>query len=145
MIYEMLAHIKKRPRMYLGEPSITAFSHYVHGFEHALTLAPIPPQEDEEEFQHFKKWLAKEFRGANLGWHGQILFLVSREDQLGRERDKHLEEQALKHFFELLEQYSVLFRQTEERVSMVLEKVAQETHLQAQKILADSRDVAREQ
>ncbi len=131
--------------MYLGKPSITVLSHYVHGFEHALTLAHLPPQEDEEEFQHFKKWLTKEFRRANLGWHEQILLLVSREDQLGRERDESLEEQALEHFFGLLEQYSVLFRQTEERVSIVLEKVAQETHLQVQKIIADSRDVAREQ
>jgi len=144
MIYEMLAHIKKRPDVYLGRPSITILSHYVHGFEHALTLAPISLQE-EEEFQHFKQWLAREFRGSNLGWPGQILLFVSREDQLRGESDERLEEQALEYFFVLLEQYSVLFRQAEERVSAVLEKVAQETHLHNQKILADSQDRAREQ
>ena len=96
MIYDMLAHIKKRPGMYLGRPSITAFSHY-HGFEHALTLAHISLQE-EEEFQHFKQWLAREFRGGNLGWHGQILLFVSQEDQLRGESDERLEEQALEYF-----------------------------------------------
>jgi hypothetical protein len=127
MIYEMLAHVKKRPGMYLGRPSITAFSHYVHGFEHATLLAPISPQEDDEEFQRFKKWLGREFYGANLGWHGQILLLVSREDQLEREKDESLEERAFEHFFVLLEQYSVLFRQIEERVSIALERWIQES------------------
>lgn len=145
MIYEMLAHIKKRPGMYLGRPSITAFSHYVHGFEHALALAHIPPQEDEEEFEHFKKWLAKEFDGANLGWNGQMLLLVSQEDQLGRERDEKLEEQALEHFFVLLERYSLLFQRAEEKVSVMLEKWTQETHLQNQKIIVNRQDVAKEQ
>ena len=39
----------------------------------------------------------------------------------------------------LLEQYSVLFLQAEERANAVLEKVAQETHLHNQKILVANK------
>ncbi len=140
MIYDVLAHIKKRPGMYLGKPSMNALGSYVHGFEHALALAHIPPQEDDEEFEHFKKWLAKEFHGANLGWNGQILFLVSGNDPLWWRKDEKLEEQALERFFALLEQYSSgLFQQAETRVSVVLEQVAQEVFLHNQKIFAEQK------
>ncbi|HEY3992781.1 MAG TPA: hypothetical protein VGM01_07845 [Ktedonobacteraceae bacterium] len=120
MIYEMLAHMKKRPEMYMSRPSITALSYYVHGFELAVSLHNILSTEDEREFQRFKQWVAREYSGANLGWWGQLLLFISCQEQLESENDSSLEEKAFTHFFALLEQYSTLFRQAEAKVNMLL-------------------------
>lgn len=120
MLYEMLAHIKKRPEMYMGRPSITSLSYYVHGFELALSFHSVFSAEDEKEFQQFKQWMAREWNGANLGWWGQILLLVSCQEQLERESDDALEEKAFEQFFALLEQYSVLFQQAEASINILL-------------------------
>ena len=120
MIYEMLAHIKKRPEMYMNRPSITTLSYYVHGFELALSLHSMLATEDEREFQHFKQWVAREYSGANLGWWEQILLLISCQEQLESENDSSLEEKAFAHFFVLLEQYSTLFQQAEANLNTLL-------------------------
>lgn len=119
MIYEMLAHIKKRPEMYMSRPSITSLSYYVHGFELALSFHDVFSTDDEREFQQFKRWMAREWSGANLGWWGQILLLVSCQEQLESESDAALEEKAFDQFFALLEHYSVLFQQAEAHVNLL--------------------------
>jgi len=119
MIYEMLAHIKKRPEMYMNRPSITSLSYYVHGFELALSLHNTFSAADEKEFQQFKQWIARELSGANLGWWGQILLLVSCQEQLESENDAALEEKAFDLFFTLLKQYSELFQQIEAKANIL--------------------------
>lgn len=93
----LIEAIRRRPEMYIGRKSITAFYHFLGGFQMACGLhrieddrlgLKIPPD--------FHDWVAyrTHFRESTSGWCNMILATTKSE------------EEAFDRFFELLEEHS---------------------------------------
>ncbi|MEH1913742.1 hypothetical protein [Nostoc sp.] len=93
-LYELLASIKKRPGMYLGNNSITKLDMLLRGYSLAQRKVGILPTQQEREFEGFQLWVQEKY-GINSGqsWSKIILFYSV---------DEH---EALQKFFELFEEY----------------------------------------
>ncbi|MBE8970761.1 hypothetical protein IQ277_32500 [Nostocales cyanobacterium LEGE 12452] len=93
-LYELLASIKKRPGMYLGNNSITKLDMLLRGYSLAQREVGLPLTYQEREFEGFQSWVEEKY-GINSGqsWSKIILFYSV---------DEH---EALQKFFELFEEF----------------------------------------
>lgn len=93
-VFELLAKIRKRPPMYLGEASLNRLHAFLVGYQSGLGRVGKCLRL-EQEFSGFHEWVAQEldFAESTTGWCNMILS-VCRND-----------EEALNRFFELLDLY----------------------------------------
>jgi hypothetical protein len=94
-IYEFIEKIKKRPGMYLGTNSITNLDMVLRGYSLARRDIGLAPTEQERDFVGFQSWIQEKYGfKSNQSWAKIILF------------ESMDEQEALKKFFELFEEYS---------------------------------------
>jgi len=93
-IYDALEAVRKRPGMYLPEPSITQLRAFLNGYTGGLGRVRYALR-GTEDFHRFHDWVAHRlgFAGSTSGWCNMI-------------RDKSVsEEDAFKRFFVLLDEF----------------------------------------
>lgn len=80
-VYELLDVIRKKPGIYIGEPSLTALNHFIHGFAYALMATENPFDDEDPPFSGFHDWIASRFGFAQstLGWTNMLLRSVGDE------------------------------------------------------------------
>ncbi|MBO5030670.1 MAG: hypothetical protein J6D08_02090 [Lachnospiraceae bacterium] len=96
-IFNIIEHIRKRPGMYLGSSSITALSHFLHGYQAAESdyglyrrreLIPL-------QFEYMSEFTKIKLNSKdNLGWCSHILKYCNGD-----------EVKALNQFFELYDEF----------------------------------------
>jgi hypothetical protein len=89
----MFDAIRRRPGLYLGEPSLSALYHFISGYTAALGLHRI--KEETPLPEDFNEWVAYRlhYRESTSGWRNMILGVV------------HAEDAGVARFFELLDEY----------------------------------------
>ncbi len=93
-LYSEFDRLRERPALLLGEATLTALWHFTNGYQHALSQQGIDEQLDPP-FEEFHDFCEHYFQSTAIaGWRNIIL-----ADNFGQE------EQALRHFFELLDQF----------------------------------------
>jgi hypothetical protein len=93
-LYREFDRIRERPGMWLGEASLTALWHFANAYQHALSQHGIDEKLDPP-FAEFHDFCARYFQStAVAGWRNIIL-----ADNFGQE------EQSLRHFFSLFDQF----------------------------------------
>jgi hypothetical protein len=94
-VYEVVARIRQRPAMYLGEPSLVRLRAFLDGCFYLAHEAGIG-HEATPDFGGFHDWVARRFgwRESTAGWCNIIL------DECGGD-----DRQALERFFDLVEEY----------------------------------------
>ncbi len=98
-IYDILAMIKTRPGMYLGQRSLTALSSFIDGYFFAIGENGILIEEENPPFSQLNNWVARYYKryGSTAGWKNIIL------------REVGDEAKACDVFFELLELFKQRF------------------------------------
>ncbi|MEH1845679.1 MAG: hypothetical protein V7L25_11940 [Nostoc sp.] len=98
-IYEILAMIRSRPAMYLGQRSLTALDGFIGGYSFALGENGIFYGEETPPFTQFNDWVARYYKWyeSTAGWKNIILREVGNEAK------------ACDVFFELLELFKQRF------------------------------------
>lgn len=93
-IYYWLDKIQQKPGLYLGKVSLQRLEGFLTGYQHALGELGMFPK-DIEHLHGFHAWVATklEFGEPTSGWCNMIT-----------ERSAS-DEEAFRHFFELLEEY----------------------------------------
>ena len=89
----VLESLRRRPGMYIGEPSLTRLAAFLRGYDyarHELLGEPADPF-----FISFQEWSEHRFRQKNKGWAEAILLQSNSESQ------------AFDRFWELLDEYLV--------------------------------------
>jgi hypothetical protein len=88
--------IRQRPAMYLGSKSLTAFYHFLGGYQLACSLHSIDDRLGLHIPRDFHDWVAyrTHFRESTSGWCNMIVATTESE------------EKAFDRFFELLEEHS---------------------------------------
>jgi len=94
-IYDLLAKIRARPAMYLGECSLIRLRAFVDGYSFMANELGIEPR-DQPNFSGFHDWVAAKFgwRESTAGWCNIILQECGGDDR-----------KALESFFELIDEY----------------------------------------
>jgi hypothetical protein len=94
-IYDLLAKIRVRPAIYLGEWSLTRLRAFIDGYCYMAYERGIEPG-DQPNFDGFHDWVAAKFgwRESTAGWCNIILQESNGDDRV-----------ALKSFFELIDEY----------------------------------------
>ena len=91
-LYRFLQKIRKRPRIYLGEPSITALRHFIYGYGCCFRLNKICV--DNTCLDGFQEYVQKYYNTRlTKDWAGLIL------DHSANEKE------AFEKFFELLDEH----------------------------------------
>jgi hypothetical protein len=93
-IYDILNAIRKRPGLYIAEPSINRLYAFLVGYTGGLGRVGFGLR-DEEDFHRFHDWIARRlgFGGSTSGWCNMI-------------RDKSTSEKdAFEQFFVLLDEF----------------------------------------
>jgi len=93
-IYDLLAHIHRRPGMYIVEPSIYRLQAFLTGYDAALGYVGLILQ-DEIGFHRFHDWVARRlgFFESTSGW-ADMIRAKSADDK-----------EAFAQFFVLLEEF----------------------------------------
>ncbi|MCC5664560.1 hypothetical protein LC653_11685 [Nostoc sp. CHAB 5784] len=105
-LYEILAMIRSRPGMYLGQRSLTALSGFIGGYSFALGENGIFYGEETPPFTQFNDWVARYYKWyeSTAGWKNIIL------------REVGDEAKACDVFFELFELFKQRFPVVKHRV-----------------------------
>ncbi|MHC0063625.1 hypothetical protein ACWATR_11950 [Nostoc sp. UIC 10890] len=98
-IYDILAMIRTRPGMYLGQRSLTALRSFIDGYFFAIGQNGILIEEENPPFSQFHDWVARYYKWneSTAGWKNIIL------------REVGDEAKACDVFFELLELFKQRF------------------------------------
>ncbi|MEH2144414.1 hypothetical protein [Nostoc sp.] len=98
-LYEILAMIRPRPQMYLGQRSLTALGGFIGGYSFALGENGIFFGEETPPFTQFNDWVARYYKWneSTAGWKNIIL------------REVGDEAKACDVFFELFELFKQRF------------------------------------
>ncbi|QMS88997.1 hypothetical protein HUN01_15815 [Nostoc edaphicum CCNP1411] len=98
-IYDILAMIRTRPGMYLGQRSLTALRSFIDGYFFAIGQNGILIEEENPPFSQLNNWVARYYKryGSTAGWKNIIL------------REVGDEAKACDVFFELLELFKQRF------------------------------------
>lgn len=93
-IYDVLARIRSKPAMYIGEKSIVRLDAFLQGISTGLAMANLALR-DVHDFRRFYDWVARRlgFYESTSGWCNMILSKSSND------------EEALKQFFVLLDEF----------------------------------------
>ena len=93
--YDLLYQIKKKPGLYIGNPSIENLYMFLTGYSFARRELNVSPSAEENEFRQFQPWLQKKFNlKTSQSWSQIILsFTLNEED-------------GFKRFFELFEEFT---------------------------------------
>ncbi|TVP61811.1 MAG: hypothetical protein EA343_12980 [Nodularia sp. (in: Bacteria)] len=95
-LYELISKIRKRPAMYLGEPSISNLRTFLAGYCFARRQMGIPQTSQEKHFSQFQSWIKHKFDVSNnLTWDVMILY----------EKACCYEPAALDAFFQLFDEF----------------------------------------
>ncbi|MEH2280886.1 MAG: hypothetical protein V7K90_06010 [Nostoc sp.] len=107
-IYDILAMIRTRPGMYLGQRSLTALRSFLDGYFFAIGKNGILIEEENPPFSQFHDWVARYYKWneSTAGWKNIIL------------REVGDEAKACDVFFELLELFKQRFPVLKYRVSL---------------------------
>ncbi|QLE58914.1 hypothetical protein [Nostoc sp. TCL26-01] len=93
-LYHLLARIKQRPGMYIGQCSITRLNMLLIGYSQARMELGLPRTKQEENFDKFQEWIQNKYNSTvTQGWDS-IILLNSTD-----------EKDALYKFFHLFEQF----------------------------------------
>ncbi|MBP3923327.1 MAG: hypothetical protein J6D27_10205 [Ruminiclostridium sp.] len=99
---EFFAHIKKRPGMYFGEPSLFFMRNYILGMQHAFSFCGY--QDKFKYFHLFTEWyqenVINDERGYQNGyanWYTHLMYVTACHDKEALERflrefERYLEE-----------------------------------------------------
>ncbi|AFZ28097.1 hypothetical protein Cylst_6129 [Cylindrospermum stagnale PCC 7417] len=102
--YDFLKSIRRRPAMYLGTSSITRLYMLLKGYDYARREAGVTLTDQEQDFLQFQEWVQARFDiHSPQSWDKIILFHSIDEQE------------ALKDFFELLDEF--LSRKLQEATS----------------------------
>jgi hypothetical protein len=94
-LYDLIGNIKKRPAMYLGEPSVTHLGVFLSGYSFARRQLGIPQTEQEQLFSEFQGWIQRKFKvSSSQSWEKILLFFAQDEAS------------ALEQFFALFDEFS---------------------------------------
>jgi hypothetical protein len=93
-LYDLIGNIKKRPAMYLGQPSVTHLDVFLSGYSFARRQLGIPQTEQEQQFAEFQGWIQQRFQvKSSQSWDKILLFFAQDEAS------------ALEQFFTLLDEF----------------------------------------
>jgi len=93
-LYDLLARIKQRPGMYLGQASISRLRMLLMGYSMSRGELGLKITEQEKKFAQFQKWIQQKYGiNSTQGWENMILSQV---------QDEKL---ALDLFFQLFDQF----------------------------------------
>ncbi len=93
-LYDLISNIKKRPAMYLGQPSVTHLGIFLSGYSFARRQLGIPQTEQEEQFSEFQAWIQQKFKvSSSQSWEKILLFFAQDEAS------------ALDQFFTLFDEF----------------------------------------
>jgi hypothetical protein len=99
--FGLLAAIRERPGIYIGQKSLRDLFAWLCGFRFARMMAKLPPLPDEGEFEEFDAFVCDEFRWHDVGgWAAKIAYYY-RDDA-----------DAFDQFFVLLDKYRAGRRRT---------------------------------
>jgi hypothetical protein len=94
-LYDLIGNIKKRPAMYLGQPSVTHLGVFLAGYSFARRQLGIPQTEQEQQFSEFQGWIQRKFKVSSSQSWDMILLFFSQDEQC-----------ALEQFFTLFDEFS---------------------------------------
>jgi len=92
--YELIAKIKKRPALYLGNKSISHLQVFLDGYTFARRELKVPISNEEADFEDFQEWIEGKFNLPDTQSWAKIILFYSAD-----ERD------ALERFFELFDEF----------------------------------------
>lgn len=74
-VYELLDVIRKKPGLFIGEPSVTGIWHFLSGFQFGLHSVGQPFETDDPPFIEFHGWIAARlgFSTSTSGWRDMLL------------------------------------------------------------------------
>ena len=92
--YELIAKIKKRPALYLGNASISHLQVFLDGYTFARRELKVPISNEEADFEDFQEWIEGKFNLPDTQSWAKIILFYSAD-----ERD------ALERFFQLFDEF----------------------------------------
>jgi len=66
-IYDMIDRIRRRPGVYIYEPSLRLLRAFINGYQFAVFDNNVPLEAEEPPFWAFHDWVAKKFHRDNSG------------------------------------------------------------------------------
>ena len=73
--YGLLEAIRRRPAVYLGHKSLTAFRSWLEGYRYAKLEVGAARSEEEEEFRGFDSFVCEKYRWHDTGgWAAKIAY-----------------------------------------------------------------------
>jgi len=93
-LYDLIRNIRKRPAMYLGQPTLSNLRTFLAGYTFARRQQGIPATAQEQTFAEFPLWLQKEFSTSDPKYWDQVVLAICPNDQ-----------EPFDLFFQLFEQF----------------------------------------
>jgi hypothetical protein len=93
-LYDLIGNIRKRPAMYLGQPSVTHLGVFLSGYNFARRQLGIPQTEQEQQFSEFQGWVQQRFKVSSGQSWDKILLFFAQDEAI-----------ALKQFFTLFDEF----------------------------------------
>lgn len=93
-LFDLIANIRKRPVMYLGELSISQLRTFLAGYGFARRQMKIPQTQQEKMFSTFQTWIENRF-GISSQQRWDRIILDSSQN----------EEEAIQQFFTLFDEF----------------------------------------
>ncbi len=93
-LYDLIRNIRKRPAMYLGQPTLSNLRTFLAGYTFARRQQGIPATDQEQTFAEFPLWLQKEFSTSDPKYWDQVVLAICPNDQ-----------EPFDLFFQLFEQF----------------------------------------
>jgi hypothetical protein len=85
-VYDLIDVIRRKPGLFIDEPSVTGLWHFIHGFRSALHAAGRPLDPEHPPFRGFNDWIASRYGfSSSLGWKNMLLRSVG-DDESAFER-----------------------------------------------------------
>ncbi|MGF1524674.1 MAG: hypothetical protein ACFBSF_20300 [Leptolyngbyaceae cyanobacterium] len=93
-LFDLIMNIRKRPAMYLGQPSVVQMRAFLAGYIFARRQSKIPQTHQEQTFSMFQSWVQEKYKiSSSQSWDRIILFFSQDERA------------ALEQFFVLFDEF----------------------------------------